>query len=122
LTLPGACAAQVLDQAFSAARDREVVSATVSLAANPLDTNRQRVIVSLRIDSAANDREAAIRRVQMSILDSLPAAGFDLVRRYQHLPQLVMSADAETMRQIVRHPAVIDVRPDVPLAPSDDAP
>jgi hypothetical protein len=86
------------------------------------EASRQRVVVSLHIDRAAIDGEAEIGRVQAALLDSLPTDGFELVRRYRYLPQLVLNADAETLRLIGQHPAVSDVRPDRPMPPANDLP
>jgi hypothetical protein len=83
--------------------------------ATQTDAARQRVIVSLRVDAAGVDSEAEIRRAQNVLLDSLPATGFTLVRRFRYVPQIVVDADDATVRRIAQHPAVSDVRLDVPV-------
>lgn len=100
----------------------EGMSATQFFPPGQGDSTRQRVIVTLRVDSTDGDREAAIRQAQSALLEDLATGRFDLVQRYRYVPQLVLDADAETVRRIARHPAVTDVRADRPVPPTGGRP
>jgi hypothetical protein len=116
--LLNACAVDGHDTATPFTSKPEAMSETPYEPTAQTDAARQRVIVSLRVDSAGVDREAEIRRVQTVLLDSLPATGFTLVRRFRYVPQIVVDADDVTVRRIAEHPAVSDVRLDVPVPPT----
>lgn len=104
LPLASAQAAQVLaPEALAAAKD----------------SGDARVLVMLRMPSAAASGMATVRQVNAvrrrvdRVLARLPAKGHAVLRRFEVVPAIALRADVATLRRLARDPAVLRVDLDV---------